>query len=109
MSDIAEELKISRPSVTQMVQKLAANEFITYQPYEPIALTKKGKAIGRKIAERHNVLEEFLTIIGVPRQIRERDIHGIEHFLSAKTLKSLKQATRFLKVKKFSNTTPSID
>lgn len=101
LSNIAKELDIARPSVTQMVQKLAADGFIEYQPYAPISLTKKGKAIGKKIAERHSVLEEFLTIIGVPRHIRERDIHGIEHFLSAVTLKSLKKTTGFLRTKKF--------
>ena len=104
LSNVAEELKISKPSVTQMVQKLAADGFIDHRPYAPIILTKKGEAIGRKIAQRHSVLEEFLTILGIPNYIRERDIHGIEHFLSDKTLKALKKAARFLKDKKFSNT-----
>lgn len=101
ISDIAKILRLSKPSVTQMMQRLEKEGCVLYKPYFPLKLTEKGKKIGKKIAERHTVLAEFLTILGIPKNIQEKDIHGIEHCLSPITLKQLKLATSFLKTKKF--------
>jgi Mn-dependent DtxR family transcriptional regulator len=101
LSDIAKELEVSRPSVTQMVQKLHRAGYVIYKPYVPVELTQKGERIGKKIAQRHAVLAEFLTLLDIPEYIQEKDIHGIEHFLSPATLKGLKRATKFLKEKNF--------
>jgi Mn-dependent DtxR family transcriptional regulator len=61
----------------------------------------KGKKIGKKVAERHEVLAELLTILDIPENIQEKDIHGIEHSLSQITLDRLRQTAKFLKDKKF--------
>ncbi len=101
VSDIASELKLSKPSVTQMMQRLDKDGCINYQPYLPLKLTPKGKKIGKDVAEKHSVLADFFTILGVSKATQEKDIHGIEHFLSPITLKRLKGATKFLKEKNF--------
>lgn len=98
-SDVARTLKLRKPSVTQMIQRLAKDGFVNHKPYFPISLTPKGRAIGRKIAERHAVLEQFLTLLGIPRRSQEKDIHGIEHHLSPLTLRRLKDVTAFLRRK----------
>lgn len=102
-SDVARTLKLRRPSVTQMMQRLAKDGYITYKPYFPITLTKRGRAIGRKIAERHAVLATFLTLLGIPKKDQERDIHGIEHHISPRTLRQLKRATMFLRKKGYTS------
>jgi Mn-dependent DtxR family transcriptional regulator len=102
VSDIATVLQISKPSVTQMVKRLESEGFLRYEPYAPIVLTPKGETIGKNIDERHQVLSEFLSILGIPEKIQEKDIHGIEHHISPITLKKLKEANEFLKAKKFS-------
>lgn len=101
ISDIARVLELSKPSVTQMMQKLDADGCVEYKPYCPPKLTAKGKKIGEKIAERHKVLAEFFTILGIPENIQEKDIHGIEHCISPVTLEKLKEVNAFLKQKKF--------
>lgn len=101
ISDIASKLHISKPSVTQMVHKLAAEGYLVYKPYFPVEITSKGKRIGLKIAKCHEALTEFLTLLGIPKETQEHDIHGIEHFLSPSTLEGIKKATEFLKRKKF--------
>ncbi len=64
--DIAEKLKIKRGSVTGMLKKLAANEFIDYEPYGYVTLTPKGEKIAKEIAKRHVVIKDFLVrILGV--------------------------------------------
>lgn len=99
VTDLAKELKLSKPSVTQMMQRLQKDNYVDYKPYLPLKLTKKGKTIGKKIAQRHQVLEEFFTTLGIPKKIQEKDIHGIEHCLSEVTLKKLKEITKKLKAK----------
>lgn len=101
-SDIAERLELSKPSVTQMMQRLKRDGFVVYEPYMPIKLTKKGHKIGKGVAERHKVLAEFFTLLGISEKVQERDIHGIEHSLSPITLKKLKKVTKFLEKKGFS-------
>ena len=102
-SDVARALKLRKPSVTQMMQRLAREGLILYKPYSPIALTKKGRAIGRKIADRHAVLAAFLSLLGIPKKSQERDIHGIEHHLSPTTLRRLKEVTAFLRRKGYTS------
>jgi Mn-dependent DtxR family transcriptional regulator len=101
VSDIAKALNLSKPSVTQMMQRLQKDQCIQYEPYQPIKLTPKGSKIGKKVAERHKVLAEFFTILDIPPRIQEKDIHGIEHYLSPITLKKLKEVSKFLKKNKY--------
>jgi len=99
ISDIAKLLKLSKPSVSQMMRRLEKDKCVIYKPYFPLQLTNKGKQIGKKVAERHKVLAEFFTILKIPEKIQEKDIHGIEHSLSEVTLKKLKVLTKKLKIK----------
>ena len=101
ISDIANDLGISKPSVTQMMQRLKKDGMVDYKPYQPLKLKPKGRSIGKKVAERHRVLTGFFTLLGVPAKIQEQDIHGIEHHLSPATLRQLKKATEFLKRKNY--------
>lgn len=97
ISDIADALEIKMPSVTQMMQKLERDGCVSYVPYRPLELTEKGEAIGKKVAERHAVLAEFFTLLGIPGDVQEKDIHGIEHYLSPVTLKKLRKVSEFLR------------
>lgn len=93
VSDLARELNLSKPSVTQMTQRLEKEGCIIHHSYSPLKLTPKGQRIGKKIAERHQVLEEFFTVLKIPKNIQKKDIHGIEHCLSDITLKKLRTVT----------------
>lgn len=97
ISDVAKILNLSKPSVTQMMQRLVKENCVVYKPYLPLKLTKKGKTIGKKVAERHKVLAEFFTLLKIPKNIQTKDIHGIEHSLSPITLEKLKKLTASLK------------
>ncbi|MBI4235205.1 transcriptional regulator [Candidatus Peregrinibacteria bacterium] len=101
ISDVAMALNLSKPSVTQMMQRLKKEGCVIYAPYQPLQLTEKGRKIGKGVAERHKVLAEFFTILGIPEKTQLKDIHGIEHSLSPVTLKTLKELTQFLKDQKF--------
>ncbi|AZU63078.1 transcriptional regulator MntR [Neobacillus mesonae] len=82
VSDIAEALSVHPSSVTKMVQKLDKDEYLVYEKYRGLVLTAKGKKIGKRLVFRHELLEQFLNIIGVKEENIYNDVEGIEHHLS---------------------------
>lgn len=82
VSDIAEEFQIHPSSVTKMIQKLDKDNYVIYEKYRGFVLTEKGRKIGEKLVYRHDLLEEFLKIIGVDEDKIYEDVEGIEHHLS---------------------------
>ena len=95
--DIAASLNISQPSVTNMLQRLDAEGLINYEKYRGLILTDQGEAVARRIVERHQLLTDFLTLLGIPSEVRERDIEGMEHHISPATLVAIEVLTRELK------------
>ncbi|MBN2909886.1 transcriptional regulator MntR [Polycladomyces sp. WAk] len=82
VSDIAEALDVHPSSVTKMVQKLDKDKYLVYEKYRGLVLTPKGKKIGKRLVDRHDLLEDFLRIIGVSEEKIYQDVEGIEHHLS---------------------------
>lgn len=82
VSDIAEALEVHPSSVTKMVQKLDRGNYLVYEKYRGLILTSKGKKVGKRLVERHDLLEDFLRIIGVKEENIYHDVEGIEHHLS---------------------------
>jgi len=82
VSDIAEGLEVHPSSVTKMIQKLDKDNYLVYEKYRGLMLTPKGKKVGKRLVDRHQLLEDFLKIIGVRDEHIYRDVEGIEHHLS---------------------------
>ncbi|MCU6710163.1 transcriptional regulator MntR [Paenibacillus sp. J5C_2022] len=82
VSDIAEGLEVHPSSVTKMIQKLDKDNYLIYEKYRGLVLTNKGKKMGKRLVDRHHLLEEFLTTIGVQEENIYIDVEGIEHHLS---------------------------
>lgn len=82
VTDIAEALEVHPSSVTKMVQKLDKDDYVNYEKYRGFVLTDKGNKVGKRLVFRHDLLEEFLEIIGVEEDNIYDDVEGIEHHLS---------------------------
>ncbi|GIN11460.1 transcriptional regulator MntR [Shouchella clausii] len=82
VSDIAEALEVHPSSVTKMVQKLDKSEYLVYERYRGLVLTAKGNKIGKRLVYRHELLEDFMKIIGVDDTHIYKDVEGIEHHIS---------------------------
>jgi Mn-dependent DtxR family transcriptional regulator len=82
VSDIAEGLEVHPSSVTKMIQKLDKDSYLVYEKYRGLVLTSKGKKMGKRLVDRHQLLEEFLTVLGVNEENIYKDVEGIEHHLS---------------------------
>ena len=57
---LAESLKISPASATEMVQRLASKGFLDYIPYKGSSLTEKGLEHGKMMKRRHRLAEVLL-------------------------------------------------
>lgn len=91
--DIAAALKISQASVTNMVQRLDAAGLLKYEKYRGLILTVAGKNLARKIAHRHKLLTDFLTLLGLDQRIIYHDVEGMEHHISSATLRAIEALT----------------
>ncbi|MDE1862189.1 MAG: transcriptional regulator MntR [Thaumarchaeota archaeon] len=95
--DISKHLSVSSPSVTKMLQKLDESGHLNYEKYRGIVLTEKGSEVAEGMHDKHNLLVEFLRMIGVKEEIANRDAEGIEHHLHPETLKKLTDFVRTAK------------
>src|SRR6201993_4539093 len=96
VADIAQGLKISQASVTNMVQRLDAEGLLKYEKYRGLILTTAGKKLARRIAQRHKLLTEFLRLLGVDDRVIHHDVEGMEHHISPSTLRAIAALTRQL-------------
>jgi len=95
--DIASALKISQASVTNMVQRLDAEGLLEYEKYRGLVLTPAGEALARKIAQRHELLTNFLRLLGLSDRVIHHDVEGMEHHISPPTLRAIGELTAFIR------------
>ncbi len=95
VSDIAEALELTRPTVSIMVQRLSQSGFIDYEKYRGLRLTDEGTRVANRIRDRHAILTKFLTMLDLPEEVVARDTEGIEHHLSGETLEKLARLVSF--------------
>ena len=106
--DIAAELKISQASVTTMVQRLDDQGLVKYEKYRGMVLTSAGAEVAARIAagevierpasiaHRHELLTNFLTLLGLEKEVVDHDVEGMEHHVSPETFESLEKLNRYL-------------
>jgi DtxR family Mn-dependent transcriptional regulator len=62
-SDMVESLKVVPGTVTNTVERLEKEGYITHEPYKGVKLTKKGLKIALGVVRRHRLSERLLTDI----------------------------------------------
>ena len=82
-AEIANRLRVSLPSVTEMLKKLADNGYIIYESYRSAILTDKGRKAAQKIARKHRLLECLLyNILRLGKNKVHKEACELEHALS---------------------------
>lgn len=89
--DVAEYMGFSKPSVSRAVGLLKNGGYIRVDGDGYITLTAEGHEIADKIYERHTVLAEFLTKLGVDPKIAVQDACKIEHDISDESFDAIKK------------------
>ena len=95
-SDIAEQLGVSTPSVTGMLQRLHRMGLIVYERYRGLTLTPKGQQVARNIQQTHLTILKFLRIFGIEEKTAQEDAEGIEHHLHKATIERIGRFVDFV-------------
>lgn len=84
-SDLAVALKISRASVTKMLQKLSATKppLLIYEKHHGVRLADAGVERALEIVRHHRLIETFLhEVLGYPWDEVHEEAERLEHFIS---------------------------
>lgn len=94
--DIAARLNVSQTSVTNMVKRLDVEELLVHERYRGLVLTERGREVARRIIRRHEILRRLLDLFGIDGETAHRDVEGMEHHISAPTLRMFDALVRCL-------------
>jgi DtxR family manganese transport transcriptional regulator len=87
-TDIARRLGVSHATAIKTIGRLKREGLATSLPYRGVFLTASGEILAQKTRTRHRLVVAVLTAIGVPPEAAEQDAEGIEHHISAATLRA---------------------
>ncbi len=89
VTDISKHLGCSAATVTEMFVRLSERGLVNYEKYGGVTLTPEGRKIGIEINARHQLIKDFLLVLGVPEDVAEMDACMIEHRVHQETLDHL--------------------
>jgi len=89
-ADLADELKIKRPTVCIYLKRLVENGDITMDEHHCVHLTEQGYAVAQTTLHKHGMLFTLLQDLGVPTDVAAEDACAIEHVISPETYGALK-------------------
>lgn len=87
--DVAEQLGVTKPSVSYTTKRLRENGYITMDKDGLITLTDSGMEIASRMYERHKLLTEFFLFLGVDEKTAREDACKVEHDVSEKTFDAI--------------------
>ena len=80
---LAERLRVTPPSVSGMVKKLAEEGLVEHVPYKGVRLTGEGERVALEVIRHHRLLELYLAEhLGVPWDRVHEEAEALEHVLS---------------------------
>jgi len=94
-SAISKRMKIAPASATEMLKKLADEDYVIYSPYQGATLTSKGLGIGERITRKHRLLERFLhDTLKIGNDKVHAEACAMEHSLSDEAERALCRALK---------------
>ena len=89
--DVGEHMGFSKPSVSRAVGLLKKDGYVVVDENGYLVLTQAGLEVAKKIYQRHTMLTQFLTAIGVDKDTAAEDACRIEHAISDTTFVAMKR------------------
>jgi Mn-dependent DtxR family transcriptional regulator len=80
-----------------MVANLAKKGYLVHERYRGMKLTDQGARVARSVIRKHETTFEFLSMLGVGREIAYEDAEGIEHHLHPITIQKFERLVEFFK------------
>ncbi len=91
---LSELLNVRAASASKMVQKLAELGLLIYKKYGIIMLSESGKKIGEYLLERHQIIENFLSVINCDDDLLQQT-ELMEHNLNPVTVHKINILNHF--------------
>lgn len=88
---LADRFGVSHVTVSRTVARLQKAGLARSEPYKPIVLTPKGRRMAAEAKQRHQIVLDLLLALGVDEKTARADAEGIEHHVSARTLRAVKR------------------
>ena len=88
--DIAEELGFKKSSISVAMKNLREKGHIEVNKSGFITLTESGRQIAEMIYERHELISDWLTSLGVDPVIAVEDACRMEHVISKESFEAIK-------------------
>lgn len=89
--DVGEYMGFSKPSVSRAVGLLKKAGYVATDETGFLTLTPSGLEIASKIYERHTVLQNMLTRLGVDEKTAATDACRMEHIISEQTFQAIRR------------------
>ena len=89
--DVGEYMGYSKPSVSRAMGLLKSGGYIKVDENGYITLLEPGREVAEKIYERHTLLTQFLTRLGVSPEVAAQDACRMEHDMSEESFAAMKQ------------------
>lgn len=90
ITDLANHMQVTKPTATEIVKSLTAQDLLRHERYRPLELTRKGYEQAVKIRHRHEILHRFLVrVLGVDEETADKEACQMEHAISADTTDKL--------------------
>lgn len=97
VTELSTALGVKKPSVSAALEKLAQEGLVRHERYGRVGLTAEGKQAAADVRRRHETLARFLTeVLGMEREIAERDACKMEHVVSPATFERLTKFVEFV-------------
>ena len=92
-SEIVELLQVVPGTVTNTVERLEKEGYVTHEPYKGVRLTEKGRKIALHVIRRHRLSERLLTdILHVKWSETHEAACRLEHSITGDLIKKLEKA-----------------
>ena len=91
---IAEELGVSKPTVSIALKALEGEGYITRDDSRAICLTEEGLDIAKSTYERHQTFQTMLESLGVDHETAAADACLMEHAVSPESYEAIKGLTK---------------
>lgn len=92
VTDIANKLKITKPSVNLGIKNLKELKLVNYETYGNISLTEEGKKQAQDILKKYDIVRMFLTeILEVEKKKAQEEANAMKHAISKETEQKLEK------------------
>lgn len=109
VTQVADKLGLSKSTVSERVNELEKDGFVTAAPYAEIELTKAGEEVGKKMTYKHRLIEVFLNqTLCIPKEQVHQEAERLEHAFSDAVIQKLAEFLKHPKSDPHGSSLPKI-